>query len=105
MMLTISWQCGSSFRVEKGLHMHILYWLLVGIAAGFLAKDLIPGESRGGWVGDVIIGLVGALIGGFVSDTVLGQSLSGWIGSTIVAFIGALFLLIIGHALGGRRTI
>jgi len=94
-----------AFPVEKGCPMNILYWLLVGIAAGFLAKDLIPGESRGGWIGDVITGLIGALIGGFLSDAVLGRSLSGGIGSVIVAFIGALSLLVIGHALGGRRTI
>ena len=85
--------------------MHLIFWIIVGIIAGALAKKAVPGEGSGGTIGDLIIGLVGALIGGFVFDLVLGHSMSGWIGSTIVAFVGAVILLVIGRAISGRRAV
>ena len=41
--------------------MHILFWVIVGIIAGALAKMAVPGEAPGGWLGDLIVGLVGGL--------------------------------------------
>lgn len=85
--------------------MHILFWIVVGIIAGALAKAVVPGEGGGGWLGDMILGLIGALIGGFLFIALLGHSYGGWVGSTFVAFIGAVVLLVIGRALSGRRTV
>jgi uncharacterized membrane protein YeaQ/YmgE (transglycosylase-associated protein family) len=86
--------------------MGILYFLIVGLIAGFLAKYVVPGEGPGGFIGDMIIGVVGAFIGGFVFTRVLGQpgmdGFSLW--SILVAFVGAVILLFILRALAGRRT-
>jgi uncharacterized membrane protein YeaQ/YmgE (transglycosylase-associated protein family) len=84
--------------------MHIIFWIIVGIVAGALAKMVVPGEGPAGTFGDLIIGLAGALIGGFLFQTFAGHSFGGWIGSTIVAFIGAVVLLFILRALTGRRV-
>lgn len=85
--------------------MHILFWIVVGIIAGALAKMVVPGEGPGGVIGDLVIGLIGALLGGFLFQLVVGHSYGGWIGSTLVAFIGAVVLLAIGRALTGRRAV
>jgi uncharacterized membrane protein YeaQ/YmgE (transglycosylase-associated protein family) len=85
--------------------MHILFWIIVGIVAGALAKAVVPGKGLGGWIGDLVIGLLGALAGGFLFSLVLGHSYSGWIGSTVVAFVGAAVLLLIGRAVSGRRAV
>lgn len=84
--------------------MHILFWIIVGIVAGALAKAVVPGNERGGWVTSLILGLVGALVGGFVSNSLLGHSYGGWIGSTVVAFVGAVLVLVIYNAVTRRRT-
>ncbi len=85
--------------------MDIIFWIVVGIIAGALAKMAVPGEAPGGWLGDLIVGLVGALIGGAVFQFLLGHSYGGWIGSTIVAFVGAVILLFVFRAVSNRRAV
>lgn len=82
---------------------HLIFWIIVGIVAGMLAKMAVPGEGPGGVLGDLIIGVVGALLGGWLFTTFLGHSYSGWIGSTGVAFVGAFVLLIVIRTVSGRR--
>jgi uncharacterized membrane protein YeaQ/YmgE (transglycosylase-associated protein family) len=69
----------------------LLYFLLIGLAAGWLASRLVKRRSSG-WVEDLIIGVIGALIGGFVFGQV-GLSSAGLIGKVISATIGAVILL------------
>ncbi len=83
---------------------YILFWIIVGIVAGLLAKMVVPGTGPGGILGDLIIGIIGAFAGGWLFTTFLGHSYSGWIGSTVVAFVGAVVLLVILRAVTSRRT-
>ena len=87
--------------------MHILFWIIVGIVAGALAKMVVPGEGPGGIIGDLIIGILGALVGGFLFN-MFGQAGAGagmgYIWSTIVAFIGSVVLLFIFRAISTRST-
>jgi uncharacterized membrane protein YeaQ/YmgE (transglycosylase-associated protein family) len=85
------------------MEQHIVFWIIVGIVAGFCAKAVVPGEGPGGILGDLIIGVIGAFVGGWLCITFLGHSFGGWIGSTVVAFIGAMVLLVILRAVTGRR--
>ena len=74
--------------------MSILWFLVVGVIAGWLAGTLVKGGGFG-LVGDLIVGIVGAFLGGFLFST-FGVSLGGGlIGSIIVATIGAVVLLFI----------
>ena len=73
--------------------MSIVWWIVVGLIAGFLASVVMRGGGYG-VVGDVIVGLVGALLGGFLAN-LLGLGASGLIGTIIVAFIGACILIAI----------
>jgi uncharacterized membrane protein YeaQ/YmgE (transglycosylase-associated protein family) len=70
----------------------IIWWLIVGLVAGFLASLVMRGGY--GVIGDIIIGLVGAFIGGFLASA-LGLGVSGLAGTILVAFIGAVILIII----------
>lgn len=71
--------------------MNILWFLIIGLAAGWLAGQVMRGGSFG-LIGNLIIGVVGALVGGFVFD-LLGVGAGGLIGSLITAFIGAVVFL------------
>jgi uncharacterized membrane protein YeaQ/YmgE (transglycosylase-associated protein family) len=70
-----------------------------------LAKAVVPGEARGGLIGDLVVGIVGAVVGGWLFTMLIGHSYSGWIGSTLVAFVGAVVLLLLIGALMHRRAV
>ena len=72
--------------------MSLIYFLLIGAAAGWLAGQFMKGRGFG-LLGNIVVGLVGALIGGWLLG-VLGVSIGGGlIGSLITATIGAVVLL------------
>lgn len=72
--------------------MALLWFLLVGLIAGWLAGQVMKGGGYG-LVGDMIVGVIGALLGGWLFGR-LGIGVGyGLIGSIIVAFIGALILI------------
>ena len=82
---------------------NFVFWIIVGVVAGLLAKMVVPGEGPGGILGDLIVGILGAFIGGWLFMNFLGHSYKGWIGSTAVAFVGAIVLLFVLRAVSGRR--
>lgn len=72
--------------------MDLLWFLLIGLAAGWLAGQFMKGSGYGA-LGDIIVGVIGALLGGFLFRT-LGVSIGGGLlGSLIVATIGAVVLI------------
>src|SRR6266568_1943841 len=66
----------------------LIWWLIVGLIAGFLASRVMRGGGYG-IVGDIIAGLVGAFIGGWLFGLLGISTGGGLLGSIIVAFIGA----------------
>ena len=72
--------------------MSLLWFLIVGVIAGWLAGKLVKGGGFG-LVGDLAVGVVGALVGGFLFSTFGVSAGGGLIGSIIVATIGAVVLL------------
>ena len=71
--------------------MHLLWFLLIGIAAGWLAGQLMKGGGYG-LLGDLVIGVIGSFLGGWVLGA-LGIFTSGLIGSLVTATIGAVLLV------------
>jgi len=70
----------------------LLWWIIVGLIAGFLAGKVMKGGGYGVVV-DIILGLLGAILGGWLFG-LLGVGIGGGlIGSIIVAFIGAVILI------------
>jgi uncharacterized membrane protein YeaQ/YmgE (transglycosylase-associated protein family) len=71
--------------------MNLVWFLLIGLAAGWLAGQVMKGGGFGP-VGDLIVGVIGALLGGFLFS-LLGISAGGLLGSLITATVGAVVLL------------
>ena len=69
----------------------LVYILIVGLAAGWLAGKFMKGKGYG-LVGDLVVGVLGAIVGSWLFG-VLGLGVYGLLGSIIVALIGALLLL------------
>ena len=85
----------------------ILYWVLLGLVAGALAKFLMPGRDPAGCIFTIILGVIGAVVGGWIG------TYFGWGHVTVgtldlrsvgIATFGAIILLAIGRLLrrGGR---
>ena len=71
--------------------MHLLWFLIIGVVAGWLAGQLMRGGGYG-LIGDLVIGVIGAFIGGWLLGA-LGIFAGGLIGSLVTATIGAVVLL------------
>ncbi|HTT44145.1 MAG TPA: GlsB/YeaQ/YmgE family stress response membrane protein [Steroidobacteraceae bacterium] len=74
--------------------MQFVWFVLVGLVAGWLAGMLVKGGGFG-VVGDIVVGIVGALIGGFLFSSLGLGTGSGLLGAIIVATIGAIVLIFI----------
>lgn len=72
--------------------MALIWTLIVGVVAGFLAGQIFRGSGFG-IIGNVAVGVVGALIGGFLFGNVF--VVGGLIGRIICATIGAIILLFV----------
>ena len=76
------------------LRMSWLWFILIGIAAGFLAGQIMKGRGFG-LVINLLVGIAGAILGGWLFG-VLGLSIGGGIiGALVTALIGAIVLLFI----------
>jgi uncharacterized membrane protein YeaQ/YmgE (transglycosylase-associated protein family) len=83
----------------------LLFWIIVGLIAGVLAKFIMPGDDPGGMVVTIIIGIAGAVLGGWLLSLLgigAGAGSGGWIFSIIAGFIGAVILLAIYRVVAKR---
>ena len=75
-----------------GLPMDAAWFILIGLAAGWLAGQIM-GAGSYGVVGDLVVGVIGALLGGFLFG-IAGIPMSGGLfGSLVVATVGAVVLI------------
>ena len=81
--------------------LDLVWFLLIGLVAGWLAGKLTKGKGFG-LAGNLAVGVIGAVIGGFVFR-LIGLSAYGTCGSLIVATIGALVLLFAVQVIQGNR--
>ncbi len=81
--------------------MSFLWFLLIGIASGFIAGKLTQGSGFGLWL-NLIIGIVGSVLGGFIFG-ILGIHTTSIIGSLITSVVGAIVLLWIFAWLSRKR--
>jgi len=74
--------------------MHIIWTILLGLAAGIIAKFIYPGKEKMGWIVTTLLGIAGSFVA-----TYLGQWLKiyqpGQTAGFIGAIVGALILLFV----------
>jgi uncharacterized membrane protein YeaQ/YmgE (transglycosylase-associated protein family) len=84
--------------------MNVVWWLIVGLVAGFIARAVVPGRDSMGVLGTMVLGLIGSLIGGFIGDLFTSGdsdfSPSGLIGS----ILGAVVALLVWRMMGRNRA-
>jgi uncharacterized membrane protein YeaQ/YmgE (transglycosylase-associated protein family) len=88
--------------------MGIIGWIVLGLAAGAIAKLILPGRQGGGWIITLVLGIVGALLGGFLGSVLFNAPLEDFfsIQTWLLAIGGAIIVLLIyGLATRGRRKV
>ena len=86
----------------------ILYLLLIGLIAGFVARAVVPGRDDMSVGATIVLGIVGSFVGGFIGYVLTHHDAgdgafqaSGVIGS----IVGAILALLVYRAANRRRMI
>lgn len=83
--------------------MFIIWWIIVGLIAGFITGKLMKGSGYG-TVMDIVIGIIGAIIGGFIMRALGYAGQGGLIYTIVVAIIGAVILTLLLRLVTGSRS-
>ena len=86
----------------------IIYLVVIGLVAGFIARALVPGNDAMSVAGTMLLGIVGSFVGGFIGYVLTHNDASdgafqasGIIGSVL----GAVLALLVYRAANGRRHV
>jgi uncharacterized membrane protein YeaQ/YmgE (transglycosylase-associated protein family) len=92
--------------------MAILWWIIVGLVAGWATGKIMKGGGYG-FIGDVLLGIAGALVGGFIARHFglggriarhLGMGVhGGMIATILVAIVGSIILVFLFRLVTGKR--
>ena len=77
--------------------MWLLWTIVIGILAGWLAGQIVKGRGMGVGI-DLLVGIVGSVLGGWIFG-LLGLAAYGLIGRLTMAVVGAVILLLLIRAL------
>lgn len=80
---------------------HLFWFLLIGLAAGWLAGKLTKGGGFG-LLGNLIVGVIGAVLGGFLFG-LIGLRSTSLLGALITATAGSVALLFALRHVPGNR--
>lgn len=85
--------------------MTIIWWIVIGLIAGAIARFLVPGRDPMGWIGTLVLGLIGSLVGGFLGNLLFGGEFEVSAAGLIGSVIGAIITLLVYRASKGRSAI
>lgn len=86
--------------------MSIISWIVLGLIAGFVGSKVVNKSGQGFFL-DIALGIVGAVVGGIISSFLIGRGITGALDlfSVLVAIAGAILVLLVYHAITGKRSI
>jgi uncharacterized membrane protein YeaQ/YmgE (transglycosylase-associated protein family) len=82
---------GADDKIAEEKNMQILWWIIVGLVAGWATGKIMKGAGYGVLM-DIVIGIAGAIIGGFLMRTLGFVGQGGMIYTILVAIGGAVIL-------------
>ena len=86
--------------------MNFIWWLIIGLIAGALARLIMPGRDAMGIIATIILGIVGSLLGGLVSMAIWGNRTAGFQpAGLLLSILGAIIVLWIYRMVKGRNTV
>ena len=88
--------------------MSFIWWLIIGLIAGALARLIMPGRDAMGIIATILLGIVGSILGGLVSWAIWGaETANGGFrpAGLILSIVGAILVLWIWRMAKSRSTV
>jgi uncharacterized membrane protein YeaQ/YmgE (transglycosylase-associated protein family) len=88
--------------------MAFIWWLIIGLIAGALARLIMPGRDPMGIIATILLGIVGSILGGLVSWAIWGADTAerGFQpAGLLLSILGAIIVLWIYRMMRSRRTV
>ena len=83
-----------------------IWWLIIGLIAGALARLLMPGRDPMGIIATIILGIVCSIIGGLIGMAIWGSGPNGFRPAGLVlSLLGAIVVLWIWRMMKSRSTV
>ena len=83
--------------------MHLLWWILVGLVAGWLTGKIMKGGGYGFFL-DIILGIVGAVVGGYIARAIGISPEGGLIYTILIALGGAVIVVFLFRLIAGKKA-
>ena len=80
--------------------MGLIGTILVGLIVGAIARFILPGEQKMGWILTILLGIGGSMAAGFIGQA-LGWYRAGEGAGWIASVVGALVLLFVVQKVRG----
>jgi len=78
--------------------MFIVWWIVVGLIAGWATGKLMKGSGYGA-LADIVLGILGAFVGGMIMRALGFYTSGGLLPSILVAILGAVVVIIVVRAI------
>ena len=88
--------------------MSFIWWLIIGLIAGALARLVMPGRDPMGIIATILLGIVGSVLGGLVSWAIWGadDARGGFQpAGLLLSILGAVIVLWIWRMMKSRSTV
>ena len=83
-----------------------IWWLIIGLIAGALARLIMPGRDAMGLLATMLLGIAGSILGGLVSWAIWGAEDRGFRpAGLLLSLVGAILVLWIWRAMKSRSTV
>jgi uncharacterized membrane protein YeaQ/YmgE (transglycosylase-associated protein family) len=82
--------------------MELLWWIIVGLVAGWATGKIMKGSGYG-FIVDTLLGIAGALVGGFVARHLGLGAGHGMIVTILIAIGGAVILVFLFRLITGKK--
>ena len=84
-----------------------IWWIIIGLIAGALARLIMPGRDPMGIIATILLGIVGSILGGLVSWAIWPAERASGVprAGLILSIIGAIVVLWIWRMMKSRSTV
>ena len=83
--------------------MSIIGTILIGLIVGLLARGLLPGEQKMGWILTCVLGIAGSVLAGYAGQA-MGWYAPGQAAGWIASLVGAIALLFVVSKVRGSSS-
>lgn len=82
-----------------------IWWLIIGLLAGALARLIMPGRDPMGLLATMVLGIVGSILGGLVSNLIWRSETGFHPAGLLLSLLGAILVLWVWRMVRSRSAV